>query len=907
MLSFRTEEVGDDHVLRKLDHSLNLRLGLFSPEEIKQLAESMAGRLPSQAVKVVQELAGGSPFMASAVLHGLVESKALVAEPEGTTGKCSWRVDPAALADLQSSSQAGEFLTNRIGWLPQETVELLSIGAVLGKEFNLDFATKLARQTPSESVRALDEARRRHMVWVRADGFQCSFVHDKIRFALLQSLTPEKRRELHRRAADYLCQTDPDRVSELAYHFDAAGDSPRALDFALQAANQARSRHALEIAEQQFRIAQRGAAEAPKHVRYEIAEGLGNVLMLRGNFDAAEQLFERASSLATGTLEQMRIRSKLGELSMKRGTSQRAVEYLEDALSQLGIRLPTTEASSFLLVLWELVVQAFHTLLPRFFVHRRKRQPTELESLTVQLLGQLSIAYWFGRNTRTCLWAHLREMNLAERYPPTPELAKAYSLHGPAMGVISGFSRGYVSGLSRGLKYVQKSLEIQKSLADVWGQGRSLHYYGILLFMASRFNGCIEKCREAVTLLERTGDYWELHLARYQIAASYYHLGDFQNAVAESKLNHQSGLNLGDTQASGIILDVWARAAAHSLPVELLLTERQRDRRDAQSIAQVLLAAGVQELAAGKVDQATETISQAVTIAAEAGVKNVYTIPCLAWLATCRRRQAEQCNSRVPELRRDILRRAENDVKKGLRCACISENDVPRLLREYGLVLAMQGKPKRARRMFTKGLKHALRHQARFEYAETLLAFAEVGAEVGWPGSDQRLRQAQEILGQLSLPDTDEGNLAEYDTTLSLVDRFSTVLDSGRTIAAALSPPEVFSEVRTAAQKLLRGEQCRLLHIGQSDSGIEISPFAGEQEEEINSTMVQRAIERGRAIAFVDESSDSLHAHGTTQNQCSSLCAPVFRRGEAVACVYLVNRHVRGLFGADEERLADLL
>ena len=54
---------------------------------------------------------------------------------------------------------------------------------------------------------------------------------------------------------------------------------------------------------------------------------------------------------------------------------------------------------------------------------------------------------------------------------------------------------------------------------------------------------------------------------------------------------------------------------------------------------------------------------------------------------------------------------------------------------------------------------------------------------------------------------------AAESTTLSLVDRFGTVLDSGRRIASALSPADVFAEVRHAAQHLLRGEQCRLLRI----------------------------------------------------------------------------------------------
>ncbi|NIO12659.1 MAG: protein kinase, partial [Xanthomonadales bacterium] len=181
--------------------------------------------------------------MASALLRGLVETGALVAGPRG------WRVEPLAIADVSSSSRAATFLTRRLDLLPQETLQLLSIGAVLGREFELAMAAQLAGQEPSPAVAALDEARRRRLVWLRPDGGRCVFVHDKIRSAVLDRLTAARRQEVHRAAAAYLREHAPESVSGLAYHFDAAGDSQSALPYALKAAEQARAQHALEIAE----------------------------------------------------------------------------------------------------------------------------------------------------------------------------------------------------------------------------------------------------------------------------------------------------------------------------------------------------------------------------------------------------------------------------------------------------------------------------------------------------------------------------------------------------------------------------------------------------------------------------------------------------------------------------------
>ena len=138
---------------------------------------------------------------------------------------------------------------------------------------------------------------------------------------------------------------EPDRVADLAYHFDAAGDSPQALPYALQAAEQAKSQGALEAAEQQYRMAERGAARAPRSIQYRIAEGLGNVAMLRGHYDAAEVLFEQAATLAEGRFAESQVLGMLGELSRQRGDMGQAVQRIEKALKTLGYRVPRAMAA----------------------------------------------------------------------------------------------------------------------------------------------------------------------------------------------------------------------------------------------------------------------------------------------------------------------------------------------------------------------------------------------------------------------------------------------------------------------------------------------------------------------------------------------------------------------------------
>ena len=226
-------------------------------------------------------------------------------------------------------------------------------------------------------------------------------------------------------------------------------------------------------------------------------------------------------------------------------------------------------------------------------------------------------------------------MNLAERYPPTLELAHAYSLHAPAMTLIAA--------MDRGLAYARKSLAIRKSFGDLWGEGQSLHFSGLVLYAASRFAECIETCREAVRLLERTGDRWEVNMARYQIAASLYRLGDLRGAVQEARRVHQAGLDLGDAQAAGDSLDIWARASGGRIPAEVVRAELDRPREDIQVTAEVMLAEGVRLLLGeGRPDRRRASWSRPSGSSAETGIRNAWISPLLPWLATALRRDAER-------------------------------------------------------------------------------------------------------------------------------------------------------------------------------------------------------------------------------------------------------------------------
>jgi len=594
----------------------------------------------------------------------------------------------------------------------------------------------------------------------------------------------------------------------------------------------------------------------------------------------------------------------LGDLAFKRGNVRDAAQPLERALRLLGYRVPRSALGYFAWCVWEIAVQAVHTLLPRVSVGRRRLDGAGTELLAIHLYSRLTHVYWFLSGKFPTLWSHLREMNLAERYPATSELAQAYSEHAPAMTMVPWFSRG--------ADYAQRSLAIRRELGDIWGEGQSLHFYGIVLYASSQYRACIECCRAAVRLLRRTGDHWEINTANLHIAFAEYRLGELEEGADMARAVHRAGVEIGDAQAAGISLGAWAKATAGDVPAEVIKVELDRATDDVHTRAEVLQAEALRQLAAGDAPAAAETLGQAQKMVRDKGFKQEYVAPVTPWLATALRRCAEEAPAHAPRRRRELTRRARAMSRRSLRVARGYPNNRPHALREAGLVAALSGRTRRAQRRLQRSLAIAEAQGAAYEAALTLLALGRVGRALGWADADEHEAEGARRLvdlgaeapGNRSTTMLDPTRTVADPVTLSLADRFSTLLDAGHGIASALSVEMIFAAVRDAALDLLRGQTCTVVRVLEDDDISLATDDSGELDA-VCLMLSGRALEAGRPVTFaMDESPQDTSDEAALTSVRSALCAPIFVRGTPVGCFYVAHHDVRGLFGDEEERLA---
>ncbi len=866
--AFRTEEVGPEHALRAIGPRDHLVLAPLGREEIGSLATTMAGALPPAALAAIGRLSGGNPFMATAALRGLVESAAIERHSEG------WRIAAGALEDVSSSSEAADLLVRRMDLLPPPTLGLLTAGAVLGKDFDPLLAAELADQDPGDAVEALAEARRRHIVWAAPADERVTFVHDKLREALLTRAPDHEVAALHRAAARLIEGRDDGMSFELAYHYSAGGEHRRALPHALRAAAVARERHALGAAERHYRIAEAAGDALDEDARRVIAGGLGEVLMLAGRYEEAQAHLERARDMAGDAPSRAAIDGRLGELAFKRGDIETACAAYERALRLLGHHVPGSTPALALRALREVAVQAVHTVAPVRLGRRPVPDPDAPEMLAIRLYSRVAYPYWFGRGAVPTLWAHLRGMNLAERYGPTPELAQAYSEHAPVMTVLPWFGRA--------IRYAERSLAMRREMGDVWGQGQSLHFFGVALYGASRYRECIERCEEAVRLLERTGDRWEMNTASWHVAMCDYRLGNLPEAARRAQEVHRQGREIGDAQAAGISLGIWAKATRGAVPAALIAAELARGEDDIHTRAELVMAEAIRLMRAGRPGPAARMLHGQLRTIERRGFRQEYVAPVAAWLATALRMRLEEAPALSRSRRLVVARRARRAARRAMWWARAYRNNLPHALREQALILALTGSGARAEGLLERSAAEAERQGAAYELALTRRAQARLALEHGREDAQDDMRRAEDalrgLLGESALD-------PRAPAALSLADRFDAVLSNGRRIASALDAGAVYDAVREAASALLRPERVAVTDVAALRAAAEDDPEEATALERRLSTRVPQ----------VD----------TPPGGGSRLRVTILADGSPAAELSVRHDGVAGLFGPEEVRLAE--
>ena len=209
----------------------------LEPQRVAEMTQGIFGGTPVPATftEALAARAEGNPFFVEELLRALAERGAL-REVDGR-----WAVPPH-VDDAVLPRSVRRAVELRLQELPGAAQGTLRVAATLGVTFEDGLVARTAQVPEAEAAGHLRAAERLGLL-ERAGPTGHRFRHALTREAILSGVEPLERRALHQRAARTIEAwsegTTDDRVEELAYHFDEAGERDQAMAYHARAAKQA--------------------------------------------------------------------------------------------------------------------------------------------------------------------------------------------------------------------------------------------------------------------------------------------------------------------------------------------------------------------------------------------------------------------------------------------------------------------------------------------------------------------------------------------------------------------------------------------------------------------------------------------------------------------------------------------
>ena len=424
--TYRDDEI--IHLIGNLQHTDTLKLERLNNENIRKLSESILGengRSP-EVVELLQRETEGNVFFIVEVIRALAEE--------------AGQLNLVGAVSLPNSIFAGgiqRIVARRLQQVPEAILNLLQYAAIIGRQIDLRLLHELNSDFDEEAwLTACSDAA---VLDVLDDRWR--FVHDKLRENLLAEMSVEQREQLHKEVAQAIETVYADDLApyyeRLAHHWSEAQVTFKAIDYLEKSGQQALENYANEEALQAFKraldlsetivIPERRRALWHRQIGQSYW-GLGNLAALREHVETALRLHDRP---------------------------------IPSDGSQLGLSL-----------LRQVGIQSWHRLRPANISNRDREHLLEIIR-AYKLLGQ---AYFFLNESNLTIYVTLQQLNLAERIPPSSELAEAYA----NMCIVAAL----VPLHSLANTYQKRGLEIADLLQDPYTQGQvtavcSLYHLGI--------------------------------------------------------------------------------------------------------------------------------------------------------------------------------------------------------------------------------------------------------------------------------------------------------------------------------------------------------------------------------------------------------------------------------------------
>ena len=303
--SYRTEDVPSNSPLRQTMMKFNKQRLLdtvpvrnLNKEEAIELIKQTFGEqaISPEFADLVYTHTGGNPFFLEEVLRSLVE--------DGTIFRTEKGWDRKPIQDIVMPESVKTALKSRLTRFDQETINILTMAAVFGAEFNFQVLMEVMQIPQEVLLERIEKALASGLILEdeRRLGI-LKFADNRVRAVLLDELSKLRRTSYHLRIAETMEKHYAKNIESesqiIAIHFAEGGDMQRTVKFSVMAGDRDLAVHAYEQATQEFERALKivESQEGGDEERAKILERLGAAYDLAGHAHDSVHCYEQALTL----------------------------------------------------------------------------------------------------------------------------------------------------------------------------------------------------------------------------------------------------------------------------------------------------------------------------------------------------------------------------------------------------------------------------------------------------------------------------------------------------------------------------------------------------------------------------------------------------------------------------------
>jgi tetratricopeptide (TPR) repeat protein len=212
--------------LRRLPHLGRVLLRGLNADEVRRMLSGIAGQaVPWGLAEAVHRQTEGNPLFVQEVIRYLAEEGIIDRE------RGRWRARSDTPVEMRIPDGLRDVIGKRLSRLSESCNKVLSVAAVIGRDFQMEVLQKVAGMSDDEIFGALEEARKAAVIEERTGvGAKVSyrFAHAFFRQTLYEETIAPRRIRLHQQVARALEEIYKNKLeqhaAELAEHFSYSSD-----------------------------------------------------------------------------------------------------------------------------------------------------------------------------------------------------------------------------------------------------------------------------------------------------------------------------------------------------------------------------------------------------------------------------------------------------------------------------------------------------------------------------------------------------------------------------------------------------------------------------------------------------------------------------------------------------------